>query len=624
MQFYPNCLKALTVFLGLSCAIIARAESDDPLIIEKDGLYYEILKDENGQITNEVEVVGWNDSITELNIPSDVSLEIPIDEGNQLAKSSQNEKFKVTKKFTVIIWFTHGKRFTSKNAPEPPDVSKILQINTHPTLYISGNFRGFSGLRLVQLPEAKTTEIPDSMFFGCSKLESISFPSYTRSIGDDAFAYCSNLKVINFNSGVDVGNSFNHCDAIESVSIPYGCSLSNSFSYCKNLREVYLESGCSLGNNPFMGCENLVSINVAQVFNPDYFAYQGILYDRNGNLICAYPSTIESVVIPNEVRTISQWAFAECHNLRNIIIPYNVQEIRYEAFFNSGLETIDTGDLEQFSNRYSGRQFVGCNNLKSVNIGKNFKTLSINAFSKCKNLSKFTVDEDNVNFKVINDALCSKDYGNKYCLECVPATFEKYIVPDEISSIGEYAFMGSEKLKEVTIPETVYTLQDNAFNGCSSIDNLIVPNSVTAIYSGTFANCTNLKTLTLGSGVNKLRHYAFRGSDNLTTLIVLNPVPPTAYYSYEEDDIFTPFMLENTLLIVPEESLESYRSSSLWSRFKNIKGQSAGVEDIIHNETGLVDVYNLQGICVLKNASKVDIDNLPAGVYISDGKKFIK
>lgn len=36
-----------------------------------------------------------------------------------------------------------------------------------------------------------------------------------------------------------------------------------------------------------------------------------------------------------------------------------------------------------------------------------------------------------------------------------------------------------------------------------------------------------------------------------------------------------------------------------------------------------VDVYNLQGICVLRNATLDDINNLPAGIYIAGGKKYV-
>ena len=49
-----------------------------------------------------------------------------------------------------------------------------------------------------------------------------------------------------------------------------------------------------------------------------------------------------------------------------------------------------------------------------------------------------------------------------------------------------------------------------------------------------------------------------------------------------------------------------------------------GVNDILEGENGeavSLEVYNLQGIRVLSNASAADVRNLPAGIYIVNGKK---
>lgn len=47
----------------------------------------------------------------------------------------------------------------------------------------------------------------------------------------------------------------------------------------------------------------------------------------------------------------------------------------------------------------------------------------------------------------------------------------------------------------------------------------------------------------------------------------------------------------------------------------------SGVESVTAESTDAVDVYNLQGILVKRNATKEDINSLPAGLYIAGGKK---
>lgn len=54
---------------------------------------------------------------------------------------------------------------------------------------------------------------------------------------------------------------------------------------------------------------------------------------------------------------------------------------------------------------------------------------------------------------------------------------------------------------------------------------------------------------------------------------------------------------------------------------------TAGIENIIADkaelESNTATVYNLQGVCVLKNAPKDAVSNLPAGLYIVNGKKVV-
>lgn len=54
---------------------------------------------------------------------------------------------------------------------------------------------------------------------------------------------------------------------------------------------------------------------------------------------------------------------------------------------------------------------------------------------------------------------------------------------------------------------------------------------------------------------------------------------------------------------------------------------TAGIDNIIADkaevESNTATVYNLQGVCVLKNAAKDAVSNLPAGLYIVNGKKVV-
>ena len=77
-------------------------------------------------------------------------------------------------------------------------------------------------------------------------------------------------------------------------------------------------------------------------------------------------------------------------------------------------------------------------------------------------------------------------------------------------------------------------------------------------------------------------------------------------------------------LHVPAGTVEAYRANSVWGKFKNIveftpTGIDAVTENVsVKNPTG---VYTLQGVKVAENSGQ--LDNLPSGIYIVDGKKTV-
>lgn len=62
----------------------------------------------------------------------------------------------------------------------------------------------------------------------------------------------------------------------------------------------------------------------------------------------------------------------------------------------------------------------------------------------------------------------------------------------------------------------------------------------------------------------------------------------------------------------------------LWFQKGANSGDVSAIEDVVVTpETQGYTVYNLQGICVLRTAEASDINNLPAGLYIINGKKYL-
>ena len=223
--------------------------------------------------------------------------------------------------------------------------------------------------------------------------------------------------------------------------------------------------------------------------------------------------------------------------------------------------------------RYSG--------VKRIIIGNRVTTIGQTAFSGCSSLTSVTI-------------------------------------PNSVTTIKEYAFCNCSSLTSVTIPNSVTTIDDGTFSDCSSLTSVNIPNSVTAIGYGTFSGCTNLQKVNIGNSVKAVGGYAFYNCTNVTQISSEAVVPPTC-----ESGVFTDINKSKCKLIVPKNSLDAYKQADQWEDFSLIEGSTTGITNTVNNKAGLADVYTIDGAKRLSKASTDEINALPKGVYIVNGKKII-
>lgn len=142
---------------------------------------------------------------------------------------------------------------------------------------------------------------------------------------------------------------------------------------------------------------------------------------------------------------------------------------------------------------------------------------------------------------------------------------------------------------------------------------------VTGIASGTFKDNKNLTSITIPSSINSIGDAAFSGCENLKEITVYVDEPIAL--GSNGASVFEGVNFETCTLYVPESSIDKYKADEIWGQFKNILAITAGIHDIRLDDKSN-DVYNLQGQIVLRQSS--NIERLPKGIYIFNGKKIIK
>ncbi|MBR7098162.1 MAG: leucine-rich repeat domain-containing protein [Clostridia bacterium] len=69
----------------------------------------------------------------------------------------------------------------------------------------------------------------------------------------------------------------------------------------------------------------------------------------------------------------------------------------------------------------------------------------------------------------------------------------------ELTSIGNYAFYGCDKITAVQLPENLTFIGSSAFYSCDQLGEITIPEKVTYIGANAFGGCTALKKATFGN-----------------------------------------------------------------------------------------------------------------------------
>ena len=249
--------------------------------------------------------------------------------------------------------------------------------------------------------------------------------------------------------------------------------------------------------------------------------------------------SLKSLVIPDGVTSIGDCAFYDCESLKSLVIPDSVTSIGKSAF--SGCKSLKSLVIPDSVTSIGGRAFVGCTSLKSLVIPDSVGNIIGNPFSgwngELKCLSPYFIYENKVLFDkdkskiiafrdknttsyVIPDSVsCIGDYAFWNC-----HSLKRLVLPDSVSSIGDWAFWNCRSLTDIVIPDSVNSIGDRAFEGCCSLKSFVIPDSVSSIGDWAFEGCTSLSSLFIPDSVTSIGHSAFKACYSLSNIVIPNGV----------------------------------------------------------------------------------------------------
>jgi len=148
---------------------------------------------------------------------------------------------------------------------------------------------------------------------------------------------------------------------------------------------------------------------------------------------------------------------------------------------------------------------------RSVTIPNNVTKIGDGAFMDNANITSVTIP---------SSVTSIGDEAFNYCTALTSVT-----IPNSVTAIGYNAFSGCRSLANVTIPNGITEIEAGTFNGCTTLASVTIPDSVTRIGDNAFYNCSSLTSVTLGrSGVNTyVGKRAFAGTTRLTSVTFKGP-----------------------------------------------------------------------------------------------------
>ena len=328
-------MKRLLILVAMICVMLSVttfAEDEDVETFTSGDYEYALLEDGTAMITK------YNGEATELEVPSEL------------------DGYAVTSIGEMVFGF-----FSYLSSITLPD--SIATLETNPFLLDSISISVSPDHPYLAVIDGVLFSKPDKrlIYFPGTK-EEYTVPNGILSIGDKAFAFCSDLISITLPEGLTsiADLAFGGCSSLNNITLP--------------------DSIATIGVNPFSGDNIRVSVSPD---HPYLAVIDGVLFSKPDKRLIYSPDTKEDYTVPNGIQNIGNYGFSGC-SLSSITLPEGVVSIGDSAF--SSCSNLSSITLPDSLTNIGEEAFGYCKSLSSITLPESITSIGENAFSGCDDL----------------------------------------------------------------------------------------------------------------------------------------------------------------------------------------------------------------------------------------------
>ena len=324
--------------------------------------------------------------------------------------------------------------------------------------------------------------------------------------------------------------------------------------------------------------ENNKPVYSGDMILPESVPYDGVTYKVTsiGKQAFDNCSELRSMVIPNSVTSIEEFAFFNC-NLRCLTIGSGVKEINYRAFVCQITKVIwltntppsGYNNVKGLVHYVPNEQFTAFNNKKVYSLlsslfevdGMKYIPVSLSERT-CDVID--CIDDELHNEVNINPIVSYKGIDMKVlCVQ--PYTFYQNsnlqkISIDVAGGIGQHMFDGCKDLRSAILGKDVTAIEEYAFNDCSNLESIVVPDSVKEIGQYAFSDCPTMTSAIIGIGTQTIGQYAFSNCRGLTSVSIGNGTRDIGQYAFSGCSGLTSIIIGNSTKTIRQYAFQNCSS----------------------------------------------------------------